>query len=185
MFGTLVISLPSEHEGGDIKVSHRGETKTFTTAARSAYRYQYIAWFDHQSPLLVNVSDKCRYADVMHEVRPVTSGYRVVVVYNLVQTSPGLRPSAAKLSSEKNKLEKMLAAWHRGVKKGNKSAPAFLAYALDHEYTEASLRLDSLKGLDKVKADCLAQSCSETDVGIYLASCEKTESGSCNYNERM
>ena len=46
MFGTLVISLPSEHEGGDIKVSHNGETKTYTTATHSAYQYQYIAWFD-------------------------------------------------------------------------------------------------------------------------------------------
>lgn len=185
MFGSLVISLPSKHEGGDIKVSHRGETKTFTTAAHSAYQYQYIAWFDHQSPLLVIVSDERRYADVMHEVRPVTSGYRLVVVYNLVRNSPGSTPSAARLSSEKNKLEKVLAAWHRGVRKGNECAPAFLAYALDHEYTEASLRLDSLKGLDKVKADCLAQSCSQTDVGIYLASCEKTQSGSCKHNEGM
>ena len=121
----------------------------------------------------------------MHEVLPVTSGYRLVVVYNLVQTSPGSTRSAARLSKEKSKLQKMLAAWHRGVKKANDSAPAFLAYALDHEYTEASLNIDSLKGLDKVKADCLEQSCSQTDVGIYLASCEKTQSGSCKYGERM
>ena len=138
-----------------------------------------------QSPLLVIVSDECRYADVMHEVRPVTSGYRLVVVYNLVQISPGLTQSAARLSSDKNKLEKTLAAWHRGVKKGNDSAPAFLAYALDYEYTEASLNLDSLKGLDNVKANCLVQSCSQTDVGIYLASCEKTQSGSCKNSEGM
>ena len=183
MFGTLVISLPSEH--GDIKLSHHGETKNFTTATQSAYQYQYIAWFDLSKSLIVIMSDECRYADVMHEVRPVTSGYRLVVVYNLVQTSPGLTQSAARLSSEKNKLEKTLAAWHRGVKKGNDSAPVFLAYALDHEYTEASLNLDSLKGLDKVKANCLVQSCSQTDVGIYLASCEKTQSGSCKNSEGM
>ena len=133
MFGTLVISLPSEHEGGDIKVSHHGNTKTYTTAAHSAYQYQYIAWFDLLIPLLLIVPDERRYADVMHEVRPVTSGYRLVVVYNLVQISPGLTHSAARLFSENNKLDKMLAAWHRGVKKGNESAPAFLAYALDHE----------------------------------------------------
>ena len=137
------------------------------------------------SPLLVIVSDESRYADVMHEVQPVTSGYRLVVVYNLIQSSPGLTHSAARLSSGKNNLEMMLAAWHRGIKKGNDSAPAFLAYALDHEYTEASLNLDSLKGLDKVKADCLAQSCSQTDMGIYLASCEKTQCGSCKDSKGM
>ena len=132
---------------------------------------------------LVIVSDVRRYADVVHEVRPVTSGYRLVAVYNLVQTSPGITHSAATIFGESIKLSKMLAAWHRGVKKPNVSAPAFLAYILDHEYTEASLNLDSLKGRDKVKVDCLVQSCSQSDVGIYLASCEKIQSGSCEYSK--
>ena len=131
------------------------------------------------NPLLVIRSNEHRYADVTHEVRPVVSGYRLVVVYNLIQISPRSMRSAAKLFAERNEIIKILAAWHRGVMKGNHSAPAFLAYRLDHEYTEASLNLDSLKGSDKVKADCLAQSCSRSDVGIYLASCEKKESGSC------
>lgn len=115
----------------------------------------------------------------MHEVRPVISGYRLVVVYNLVQASLGSMHSAAKLLGQRNRLTKVLAAWHRGIKKGNASAPAFLAYKLDHEYTEASLNLDSLKGLDKMRADCLAQSCSQSDVGMYLGSCEKSLSGGC------
>lgn len=133
----------------------------------------------------MDLSDVGRYADVMHEVRPVTSGYRLVVVYNLVQTSPGITQSAATVFGESIKLSKMLAAWHRGVKKPNVSAPAFLAYKLDHEYTEASLNLDSLKGLDKIKVDCLVQSCSQSDVGIYLASCEKMQCGSCEYSKGM
>lgn len=129
--------------------------------------------------LLVLPSNQCRYADVMHEVRPLISGYRLVVVYNLVQTSLDSMHSAAKLLGQRNRLTKVLAAWHRGVKKGNAGAPAFLAYKLDHEYTEASLNLDSLKGLDKMRADCLAQSCSQSDVGMYLGSCEKSLSGGC------
>lgn len=132
-----------------------------------------------QSLLVVIASNECRYADVMHEVRPVISGYRLVVVYNLAQTSPGPMPSAAKLFGQKNEVTKVLAAWHRGVRKRNHSAPLFLAYKLDHEYTEASLNLNSLKGLDKTRVDCLIQGCRQNDVGIYLASCEKAESGGC------
>lgn len=44
MFGTLVISLPSKHTGGDIVACHHGETKRFVTSAGSAYKMNYIAW---------------------------------------------------------------------------------------------------------------------------------------------
>lgn len=42
MFGTLVISLPSEFEGGAVVASHRGKSKIFETA--SAFNHDYIAW---------------------------------------------------------------------------------------------------------------------------------------------
>lgn len=115
----------------------------------------------------------------MHEVRPVTSGYRFVVVYNLVQTSPGAVQTAAKLLGEKDKLGTVLAAWNRGIKKENSDAPRFLLYQLEHEYTEVSLKINSLKGVDKLKADCLSDVCSQNGIGCYLASCEKTERGEC------
>ena len=76
-------------------------------------------------------------------------------------------------------MRKTLAAWHRGIRKGNKKAPKFLVYQLDHEYTEASFSLDSLKGLDKARADFLKEVCAQTSVGFYLASSEKMESGGC------
>ncbi|KAL8789139.1 MAG: hypothetical protein Q9195_006959 [Heterodermia aff. obscurata] len=163
MFGTLVVSLPSQHEGGDIIASHQGQTKTCSTAAKSAYNQQYVAW----------------YADVMHEVRPVTSGYRLVVVYNLLQTSPGPMPTAAKMFGAQNELRGVLDGWHRGIKKGNEDVPQYLIYGFDHEYTEASLCLHSLKNLDRMKTECLEEACSQSGVGCYLAICKKEESGSC------
>ncbi|KAI4250252.1 MAG: hypothetical protein LQ352_005406 [Teloschistes flavicans] len=119
------------------------------------------------------------YADVMHEVRPVTSGYRLVVVYNLVQTSPGVVQTAAKLLGERDELGSVLAAWNRGTKKDSTGAPTFLLYQLEHEYTEESLKMNALKGRDKLKVDCLNDVCSKNGVGCYLASCEKMESGGC------
>ncbi|KAL9580360.1 MAG: hypothetical protein Q9212_004541 [Teloschistes hypoglaucus] len=158
-----LVSLPSVHEGGELVARHHGDGKTFATATNSAYQFNYIAW----------------YADVMHEVRPIASGYRLVVVYNLVQTSPGAVQTAAKLLGEKDKLGTVFAAWGRGIKKQNADAPNFLLYQLEHEYTEESLKTNALKGLDKLKADCLNDVCSQNDVGCYLASCEKMESGGC------
>ncbi|KAL8691564.1 MAG: hypothetical protein Q9218_003243 [Villophora microphyllina] len=117
------------------------------------------------------------YADVMHEVQPITSGYRLVIVYYFVQTSPGPEQTAARLLGEKNEIGKVLAAWDRGIRKGVQDTPKFLTYQLDHEYTDTSLNLASLKGLDKVKANCLVDVCSRNDIGCHLASCEKSTSG--------
>ena len=42
MFGTLVICLPSEYEGGAVVASHRGVSQVFEAAC--AFDYSYIAW---------------------------------------------------------------------------------------------------------------------------------------------
>lgn len=57
MLGTLVVSLPSKHEGENVVATHRGESRTFKTSPSSEYGFSYAAW----------------YSDVIHEVKPVTS----------------------------------------------------------------------------------------------------------------
>lgn len=46
MFGTLIIALPSWHEGGDVLITNVGnpETKSFGTAETSGFDASYIAW---------------------------------------------------------------------------------------------------------------------------------------------
>ncbi|KAM6522556.1 hypothetical protein FALCPG4_012201 [Fusarium falciforme] len=64
MFGTLVISLPSTHQGGDVVLRHCGKQHVF----RSSAHVQSCAFW---------------YSDVSHEVLPVTFVYRSVLTYNL------------------------------------------------------------------------------------------------------
>lgn len=45
MFGTLVICLPSKHEGGEVTVVHGGREKILRTARTSAYDYSYLCWY--------------------------------------------------------------------------------------------------------------------------------------------
>ena len=45
MFGTLVICLPSKHEGGDIHLIHGEQRKTLETARLSEFNYTYLCWF--------------------------------------------------------------------------------------------------------------------------------------------
>lgn len=57
MFGTLAISLPSKHRGGEVVLEHCGEDIVYESYKSQA---SCAAW----------------YSDVHHEVLPVKSGYR-------------------------------------------------------------------------------------------------------------
>lgn len=67
-FGSLVVYLPSAHEGGDLIVRHQGKTHTFDWAKRSKEPVAQWAAF---------------YSDCEHEVLEVTGGHRVTLTYNL------------------------------------------------------------------------------------------------------
>lgn len=44
MFGTLVIAIPFEHVGGDVRVSHLLEQKTFQTDGQRPSGVYWMAW---------------------------------------------------------------------------------------------------------------------------------------------
>ncbi|MSU36372.1 MAG: 2OG-Fe(II) oxygenase [Pedosphaera sp.] len=72
MFGTLVVVLPSAHRGGELIVGHAGREVTVDLAEAESSEVGFVAF----------------YADCEHEVRPITAGHRVCLVYNLIQV-PG------------------------------------------------------------------------------------------------
>jgi hypothetical protein len=43
-FGTLVIALPSKHDGGEIKFAHAGHTTLIETSKSSRFDSSYFAW---------------------------------------------------------------------------------------------------------------------------------------------
>jgi hypothetical protein len=83
MFGTLVICLPSAHTGGEVHLLHGGKEVALSTAPDSFSGLSALAW----------------YSDVQHETKPVASGYRLVLTYNLVQDGRQPMQSAAALNA--------------------------------------------------------------------------------------
>ncbi|KAL8644210.1 MAG: hypothetical protein Q9226_007879 [Calogaya cf. arnoldii] len=164
MFATLVICLPSEYKGGDVVTRHGGKTKTFD--ARSSFHHTYVSW----------------YADVTHEVKPVKSGYRIALVYNLINDAPGHANSASLVIEQKQELSKIFRCWNRNSEMLHGSVifglPPALVYKLDHKYTDANLKFQALKGLDMVKAQYLRETCADAEVCFYLASMEFKKEGS-------
>src|SRR5438034_6664209 len=65
MIGTLVVSLPSSHTGGELVVEHGGESVTYGVPKEEL---SFVAF----------------YADCRHEVKPVKSGHRVTLTLNLL-----------------------------------------------------------------------------------------------------
>lgn len=178
MFGTLVIALPSPHNGGQVVAKFGGQTRYLVTEKTSDYGFSYLAWYVMKRAL-ISFAYCNRYADVEHSVKPVASGYRMVLTYNLV-ASDAQFPSASTLGDKSTRVGKILERWQDLGGESISAQSMSLAYILKHEYTQASLRVGLLKGKDRDKWRFLYQACSARDCRLYLAQLEYTRSGGCD-----
>ncbi|TCD68475.1 hypothetical protein EIP91_010650 [Steccherinum ochraceum] len=151
MFATLIVVLPSEFIGGEAHLSHDGKNTTYDSGAGSLCHTTVMAW----------------YTDVMHEIKPITSGYRLALAYNLVHTTTSLRPA---LMSSGDALKKLRCILHAWTEDGGASAPSKIVYLLQHKYSQANLRASALKGLDANQAAVLADLAKEQGFHLGLAS---------------
>ncbi|KAL8773539.1 MAG: hypothetical protein Q9209_001644 [Squamulea sp. 1 TL-2023] len=172
MFSTLVIALPSEHTGGDVTVQNGDDTHTLQTQGLCDFGYSYLAW----------------YADVAHSVSKVKSGYRLVLTYNLMQQDyrAGHIPSA--MDDHKQNLKEVLALWNRQLREqfsgqNNDCTWEKLLYILDHEYSEANISTNQLKGKDQLRMRYLSDACCEHDFVLYFAHLQFSQFGSVDEDE--
>ncbi len=123
MFATLVICLPSKHEGGQLVVSHAGQSLVVDFSGKTSnYELQYAAF----------------YADCQHEVRPVTNGYRVCLVYNLAIGGRRKQPAAPEYSNSVEAATKAVEAIFEEDDQRD-----MIVVPLLHQYTEAGLAPDA------------------------------------------
>ncbi len=157
MFATLmVVMLPSCYEGGALLVRHQGSEKRFDFASANEFNICFAAF----------------YADCRHEIQPVTRGYRLCLVYNMVYEGHGLAPAAVDNSRTQARLVDAVRAWA-----SDPEAPAKRAFMLEHRYTPAGLSFRGLKNGDRAVAQLLRQAQEEAQLELYLAIVTRTESG--------
>ena len=143
MFGTLLIGLPSAHAGGSIVIDPgEGERLTVDFAENDAADFPAVAFL----------------ADRKHEILPVTEGYRVVLVYNLVHA--GQAPEQVDVEAAARELADTL-----GEIKIN-AEPLILA--LDHQYTDTNFATGRLKGNDRVRVAALRRAAQLAGVDIRV-----------------
>ena len=132
MFASLIIVLPSKFQGGQVHVSHGDNKDTFDISASSEFSISALAW----------------YTDVIHEVKPVTSGYRLAISYNLVNPLRGLpAPHLPDMHSAVSDVQRIFRRWAKG-KYDLAESSGTIAYLLDHQYSDAGLEFTTLKGKD-------------------------------------
>jgi hypothetical protein len=143
MIGSLVVTLPGSFRGGALEVTHCGHTVTH----RGSKKYLSMVAF---------------YSGCRHQVRPVRSGYRVVLTYNLLRRgradgtdlAPGVIGEAAGV------IDDYFAA---------PDHPSRLLSLLDHEYTQRGLSWARLKGSDATWAALLRAAAERSGCEIVLA----------------
>jgi hypothetical protein len=158
MFGTLVVCLPSEHTGGEVHLKHNQKQQVLQTSESSAHELSALAW----------------YSDVQHEIKPVLSGYRLVLTYNLIQNQTAPRQTAAAQDANHEKLRKLLQTWNRDF-----SDQDHLIYPLSFKYTEESLCQSNLKGVDAAKGRYLDQVCATEGIYWFLGHTVKQKEQDC------
>lgn len=158
MVATLVIVLPSCFAGGELIVQHEGQQICVDFGAQEdcAYKLHFTAF----------------YADCEHEVLPLLDGYRLCLVYNLA-VQKGRTVGIPNNHQYIDQVESILQKWT-----GQEGTiPRKLVVKLDHQYTQNGLQWDTLKGLDRTRAQVLRQAAEKAGYVAQLAKLTYWEQG--------
>lgn len=157
MVATLVVSLPSIHTGGELVVTHAGENRTYHA---SRDELTLVAF----------------YADCRHEVKPVRSGYRATITFNLLHTAETPEPPAEPDAELVARLtEHFTTPVTRSYTDTVLDPPNRLVFLLDHEYTQRNLGWERLKGDDAARTARLRAAAQRAGCEAVLALAEVKE----------
>jgi hypothetical protein len=157
MFGTLVIGLPSNFSGGELSITFDKETVVADFSDNNPYETDFLAF----------------YADCDHEVKRVNSGYRVCLVYNLIQQENLSKIEWSSVQHHAKKLAKI-------IEKEPLQKPYTIL--LGHQYTPENFSYDNLKLNDRLKAQVILDAAKQ--LGFYAKLCLVTsfKSGAPEYD---
>jgi hypothetical protein len=166
MFATLVVVLPSACNGGELIVRHRGREVCLDLNCSDSAEVSFAAF----------------YADCVHEVRPVTSGFRLTLVYNLTRSGHRQPAVPPEYDKEQTAITALLRGWVANKDSPDDSAPEKLIYPLEYAYTPAELSFDALKSADAAAAAVLVRAAEEAACDLHLALVSIDETGSAEYS---
>ena len=147
MIATLSLSLPTPGEGGELSIRHAGQETVFDMNVQEPSELSYAAF----------------YADCLHEVRPVTKGHRISLVYNLFIRSGKKWTGAPDYTGLTDKVRECLIDWV------DSATTDKIVWMLDHSYSEEGLSFDTLKGTDAAVAQVLGKAADHASCDMHAA----------------
>ena len=165
MFGTLIVALPSLHTGGELVIRHHEREARLDLRCADVSELAWAAF----------------YADCVHEVLPITSGCRLVLVYNLRRKGRGRSPRPPSYDKEAAALERLFRVWCDEAAKPDEDRPLKLVYPLAFAYTPAELSFAALKGADAAAATVLTTAAGHAACDLHVALLRIEESGAAEY----
>lgn len=124
MIGTLVIGLPGEHEGGELRVSLWGD-ELRARLDSTPQRTSFVGF----------------YADCLHELRPIERGFRTCLSFAVRRAdTTGERPPRCAPAA----LVRLLERW-----RDDATTPGAMFVPLAHLYAGEVVAMSALKGRDR------------------------------------
>ena len=166
MVATLVISLPVAGTGGDLVVRHRDRETVIDLRTEDPSELAFAAF----------------YADCVHETRPVVTGHRIVLVYQLLLRggADGEMGRAPDYDAVAERIAALLKQWDRTTHTADK-----LVWLLEHEYSEEGLSFAALKNTDAAVARTLTAAAQAADCAMYAAILHIEESCAAEYPQDL
>ena len=177
MFATLIIAPPSLHVGGELIVHHGGREARLDLCCADPSELAFAAFF----------------ADCPHEVLPVASGCRLVLVYNLVRLGHDASPTPPNHQAQTARLAALLRQWadckawageklpEAPAENPPENMPNKRVYLLEHAYTPAELCFQGLKGADAAAAAVLNEAAAQAGCDLHVALLTIEESGAAEH----
>ena len=145
MFGSLIIGLPSKHKGGELVIEFGNEKE--------------IASFEND----FGINYAAFYADCDHEIKPLISGYRICLVYNLIQKKTTQKINPPYIDQYAEKIAQIL------VDEEHKKVLKPYIILLSHQYTPENFSKENLKLDDRSKVETLILAAEKA--GFYAKMC--------------
>jgi hypothetical protein len=159
MLGTLTVVLPSVHCGGELVIRHARREVTVDLSNEETSELTFAAF----------------YADCEHEIKPITQGSRVCLIYNLLQRRTGEENKPITAPLYDSEADRAGAILEQTLKKSD--APAKLAWLLEHQYSSVGLSFSGLKGRDAALAKVLRLAARQAECALHLGIVRIEESG--------
>lgn len=155
MVATLVVALPAKHTGGELVVHGRDGAQEY---AASREDLSLVAF----------------YPDRHHEVRPVRTGHRITLTFNvLLEGAPtGTDGTEGPVEQAAALLRAHFSTPITRPYGTRRDVPARLALLLDHEYSRRGLVADRLKGEDARRGELVRAAAEVAGCEAILAQTE-------------